>query len=187
MHIHTHTHTHRVEGQGAAVITDVIYSSETEPKAGKGGASSGSKVEYEGLQAEIQEREGELKRLRFKDEVLGRQRTLLVQFASHISKGRSETSQIESISLKTERDASHFKKKGGEYGLRKESRHSSFPPPSPPAPDIDVAKVTLTIISLIMRCSWFTMHWLVLPGKVALPKGLSHTHTHTHTHIPMSE
>ena len=70
------------------MITDVIYSSETEPEAGKGGASSSSKAEYEGLQAEIQEREGELKRLRFKDEVLGRQRTLLVQFASHISKGR---------------------------------------------------------------------------------------------------
>ena len=88
--MHAHTHTHRVEGQGAAVITDVIYSSKTEPEAGKGGASSsGSKEEYEGLRAEIREREGELKRLRFKDEVLGRQRMLLVQFASHISKGSS--------------------------------------------------------------------------------------------------
>ena len=80
-----------MEGQGAAVITDVIYSSETEPppEAGKGVASSGSKEEYEGLRAEIQEREGELKRLRFKEEVLGRQRTLLRKFANHVSKGQS--------------------------------------------------------------------------------------------------
>ena len=81
----------RVEGQGAAVITDVIYSSETEPsaEAGKGVASSGSKEEYEGLQAEIREREGELRRLRFKEEVLGQQRTLLRKFADHVSKGQS--------------------------------------------------------------------------------------------------
>ena len=84
-------YTNRVEGQGAAVITDVIYSSETEPppEAGKGVASSGSKEEYEGLRAEIQEREGELKRLRFKEEVLERQRTLLRKFADHVSKGQS--------------------------------------------------------------------------------------------------
>ena len=77
-----------MEGQGAAVITDVIYSSDTS-ETGKGVASSGSKEEYEGLRAEIREREGELKRLRFKEEVLGRQRTLLRKFADHVSKGQS--------------------------------------------------------------------------------------------------
>ena len=70
------------------MITDVIYSSDTS-EAGKGVASSGSKEEYEGLRAEIREREGELRRLRFKEEVLGQQRTLLRKFADHVSKGQS--------------------------------------------------------------------------------------------------
>ena len=51
-----HAYARRVEGQGAAVITDVIYSSDT-TETGKGVASSGSKEEYEGLRAEIQEKE----------------------------------------------------------------------------------------------------------------------------------
>ena len=72
-----------------AVITDVVYSSESkllkkeeEEQEGEGG----KKAEYDGLVSEILDKERELKHLQLKVEVLAKEKELLKQFASHVSK-----------------------------------------------------------------------------------------------------
>ena len=87
-HTHSHTHTLRVEGEGNAVITDVIYSSRTSEDQATA-TSGGSKEDYERLKEEVREEDRALRQLQFREEVLKKEKELLSQFANHVAKAHS--------------------------------------------------------------------------------------------------
>ena len=73
---------------GVAIITDVVYSTETKglQEEEQEGGGEEAKTEYESLKASIREKEKELKHLQFKGAVLAKEKELLQQFAGHITK-----------------------------------------------------------------------------------------------------
>ena len=82
-----YTSSLRVEGEGAAKITDVIYNTATVtneiPQDGS------SKMEYERMVAEIRERQKEMGYLLLKEEVLRNEKSLLTLYASHVCRVQS--------------------------------------------------------------------------------------------------
>ncbi|KAL5491212.1 hypothetical protein EMCRGX_G016458 [Ephydatia muelleri] len=77
----------RVEGEGKAKITDVIFNASTVTKEISGPQEDGSsKREHEKMVEEIGERQKELKHLQLKEEVLKKEKELLSTLASHASK-----------------------------------------------------------------------------------------------------
>ncbi|XP_065891224.1 protein F37C4.5-like [Dysidea avara] len=72
----------RVEGEGDAIITDVIYQSKTNYDE----KTKGDKKQYDKLQDEIKELVEKEKFLTFKLEVINKQRTILNKFAEQICK-----------------------------------------------------------------------------------------------------
>jgi len=75
-----------------AVITDVVYSSESkilkkeeEKEEKEQESEGGKKAEYDGLVSEILDKERELKHLQLKVEVLAKEKELMNQFAGHMS------------------------------------------------------------------------------------------------------
>ncbi|KAL5491215.1 hypothetical protein EMCRGX_G016461, partial [Ephydatia muelleri] len=77
----------RVEGEGKAKITDVIFNASTITKETSGPQEDGSsKREHEKMVEEIGERQKELKHLQLKEEVLKKEKELLSTLASHTSK-----------------------------------------------------------------------------------------------------
>ena len=85
MHVSTHTHAPRVEGEGNAIITDVIYSSQTTESVSEGD----SKEEHKRLVAEMKEEGKALRQLQFREEVLRKEKELLSQFANHVTRVHS--------------------------------------------------------------------------------------------------
>ena len=73
---------YRVEGEGDAIITDVIYQSKTNYDE----KTKGDKKQYDKLQDEIKELVEKEKFLTFKLEVINKQRTILNKFAEQICK-----------------------------------------------------------------------------------------------------
>ena len=72
----------RVEGEGRAIITDVIYQSKTSQYD----KTTGDKKQYDLLQDEIKELREKVKVLSFKMDVIEKQRNLLNKFAEQICK-----------------------------------------------------------------------------------------------------
>jgi len=70
----------RVEGEGRAIITDVIYQSKTSHVD----KTTGDKKQYDKLQDEIKELVEKEKHLSFKLSVIKKQKTLLNKFAEQI-------------------------------------------------------------------------------------------------------
>ena len=80
----------RVEGEGAARITDVIFNTSTVTKETIDPQEEGtSKREHEKMVEEIGERQKELRHLQLKEEVLKKEKELLSTLASHASKVQS--------------------------------------------------------------------------------------------------
>ena len=82
-------HSSRVEGEGKAKITDVIFNASTVTKGGPQEEDGSSKREHEKMVEEIIERQKELKHLQLKEEVLKKEKELLSTLASHASKVQS--------------------------------------------------------------------------------------------------
>ena len=80
-------HFLRVEGEGAAKITDVIYNTATVTNEVPQDGSS--KMEYERMVAEIRERQKEMGYLALKEEVLRNEKSLLTLYASHVCRVQS--------------------------------------------------------------------------------------------------
>ena len=72
----------RVEGEGKAIITDVIYQSKTSHHD----KTTGDKKQYDKLQDEIKELEEKVKLLSLKLDVIVKQKNLLNKFAEQISR-----------------------------------------------------------------------------------------------------
>jgi len=83
---------YRVEGEGDAIITDVIYQSKTNYDE----KTKGDKKQYDKLQDEIKELEKKEKFLTFKLEVINKQRTILNKFAEQICKF-SDSSKVSPV------------------------------------------------------------------------------------------
>ncbi|XP_064396719.1 protein F37C4.5-like isoform X2 [Halichondria panicea] len=73
----------RVEGQGKAVITDVIYSSKESSNDEL--TTTGSKEELERIKEEISETVKELRHLQIRREVLNKEKELINKFSKHVS------------------------------------------------------------------------------------------------------
>ena len=85
-----YTSSLRVEGEGAAKITDVIYNTATVTKVSDEVLQDGSsKMEYERMVAEIRERQKEMGYLALKEEVLRNEKSLLTLYASHVCRVQS--------------------------------------------------------------------------------------------------
>ena len=80
----------RVEGEGAARITDVIFNTSTVTKETVDPQEEGTcKREHEKMVEEIGERQKELRHLQLKEEVLKKEKELLSTLASHASQVQS--------------------------------------------------------------------------------------------------
>ena len=80
----------RVEGEGAARITDVIFNTSMVTKETSDPQEEGtSKREHEKMVEEIRERQKELRHLQLKEEVLKKEKELLSTLASHASQVQS--------------------------------------------------------------------------------------------------
>ena len=82
--------TFRVEGEGAAKITDVIFNTAEVTKVIEDISQDGStKMEFEKMTAEIQELQKEMKLLQLKEEVFQNEKSFLRTYAGHISKAQT--------------------------------------------------------------------------------------------------
>ena len=87
----------RVEGEGKAIITDVIYQS----KISQHDKTTGDKKQYDKLQDEIKELVEKVKILSMKVEVIEKQKRLLNKFADQICKfSDSKVSNISEENIK---------------------------------------------------------------------------------------
>ena len=84
-------HSSRVEGEGKAKITEIIFNASTVTKETSGSQEEdgSSKREHEKMVEEIRERQKELKHLQLKEEVLKKEKELLSTLASHASQVQS--------------------------------------------------------------------------------------------------